>query len=219
LKLTYNPAIFDAADIDSAKQIILTPEGGSTEDRWIIETPFLLDFYARAVSLTPSTVVLDYGCGIGRLSKGLIERHGCSVIGVDISARMRAMAVEYVNSDRFVVCAPAGLDAMARRGLRCDTAVAAWVLQHCLSPAEDVARLAGVLKPNGGLLVLNNIHRAVPTTEKVWENDGLDILEMLKRQFTLEFHGKLPPDKTTASLASLHFLAVFSNRLASTPAL
>jgi SAM-dependent methyltransferase len=96
---SYNAGIFDVADLDGARRIILTPEGGQTTDqRWNCETPYLTGLIADNLKLTAGSVVVDYGCGVGRLAKELISRHGCRVIGVDISANMRALADRYVGS-------------------------------------------------------------------------------------------------------------------------
>ena len=105
VKSIYDPRIFDAADLESAKFVILTPTPDmTTNERWEAETRNLVGLLGRIMPLDGNSCVLDYGCGIGRLAKGLIDRYGCRVVGVDISARMREFAREYVQSDRFVVC-------------------------------------------------------------------------------------------------------------------
>src|SRR5690349_14906824 len=98
---TYDPAIFDVADEATAKRIILTPDGRSTDERWRVETPGLATLAGASLALDQDSLVLDYGCGIGRMAKALIERFGCRVVGVDISPRMREMAPAYVSSEKF----------------------------------------------------------------------------------------------------------------------
>ena len=58
----------------------------------------------QALAPNSDMVVLDYGCGVGRLAKAMIEAKGCAVIGLDISARMRTLAQDYVASDRLSPC-------------------------------------------------------------------------------------------------------------------
>lgn len=207
----YDPAVFDVVDMLTAQRIILTSEGSTTEERWKTETPYLADLISQTLKLSPDMTVLDYGCGIGRVAKELINRNGCSVVGVDMSESMRALAPEYVQSARFRVCSPQLLDDWIRQGQRFDAAISIWVLQHCLWPAEDISRIKQSLKPSGQLFVLNNIWRAVPVAGGAWENDGVDIKRLLKDQFALVQDGRLPPDKT-AALAATHFWAVFSNQ-------
>jgi SAM-dependent methyltransferase len=209
---TYNPGIFNVPDISWAKKVILTPEDSSTEARWQLETPYVADLISQNIPINFDTIILDYGCGIGRMAKELIARHQCYVIGVDISTNMLQLAYHYVQSDRFCGCSPIMLDALIERGQRFDAAISIWVLQHCLTPAVDIARLKRSLKPDGGLFVLNNIWRAVPTVERGWANDGLDIKKMLAEQFAPIKEGRLPADKITKSMLDIHYWAALLNK-------
>ena len=194
----YFPGIFNVNDIPQAMQIILTPEGGSsTEERWKAETPYLADVIHDTLAITNETIVVDYGCGIGRMAKELISRYGCRVVGVDISPSMRALSVIYVQSDRFFCCSPLMLDAMTERGFRFDAAISIWVLQHCDQPSDDVVRIRNALKVDGRLFVLNSMYRAVPALDYgkfKWHNDGVDLRTMLTREFELDKDGHLPPN-------------------------
>src|SRR6185436_7844642 len=98
---TYNPGVFAVGSIEQAKSIILTPEDSTTEARWRTETGYLAELIASHLALDSASVVLDYGCGIGRIAKELIQRTKCTVLGVDISPNMRALAPQYVQSDLF----------------------------------------------------------------------------------------------------------------------
>jgi SAM-dependent methyltransferase len=135
-------------------------------------------------------VVLDYGCGVGRLAKAMIETSGCSVIGVDISQSMRQLARDYVGSDRFIVVSSGQYDTMVHGGLRVHAAIAVWVLQHCLKPAEDIARIRRSLVPDGGVFVLNMPKRAVPKLDGgdkfSFDPDEIDIAAMLRREFHVQ---------------------------------
>jgi cyclopropane fatty-acyl-phospholipid synthase-like methyltransferase len=113
------------------------------------------------LQLTAGSVVVDYGCGIGRLAKELISRYGCRVVGVDISSKSRALAERYVGSDRFLTCAPEGLDVLG--AAFADAALAVRVLQHCPHVADDLHRIKQVLKPDGRLFVANEKRRFIPT--------------------------------------------------------
>jgi SAM-dependent methyltransferase len=128
----YFPEIFHAADALSARDIILTNEGpgADTETRWACETPYVLDLLRGQMPLAPDSLILDYGCGIGRMAKAMIDATGCSVIGLDVSPSMRALAVDYVASDRFVAVSPGQFDRLVQAGLLVDATIAIWVLQH-----------------------------------------------------------------------------------------
>ena len=186
---TYSPFVFDVSTVAHAKAIILTQEDErTTDERWEIETPYFLDLIGK-MNIKPEHTVLDYGCGIGRLSKGMIDRFGCKVLGVDISASMREMAIDYVASDCFMVCHP---DVLHTFGDGFDAAIAVWVLQHCFKPKEDIARIRNAVKRGGQVLVVNNIHRALPTVEYGWADDGVSIRQLLGVRFDCAEEG--PPD-------------------------
>ena len=155
-QVVYQPGVFETRDLASARSIILTAEPGTTTDeRWEYETAYLADDIGRLPGIEGNSCVLDYGCGIGRVSKALIERLGCFVLGVDISAGMRELATGYVRSERFSVCSPEMLDRMIAGGFRATHACANWVLQHCAAPTIDIARIESALVPRGSIYVLN----------------------------------------------------------------
>jgi SAM-dependent methyltransferase len=211
MPLTYNPEIFSIKDLEQARRIILTAESSTTDERWKTETPMVAELVARHNDLGPGSLVLDYGCGIGRMAKELIERHNCRVIGIDISQSMRALSVEYVNSDSFFACPPGMLNVLVDRGLRFDAAISIWVLQHCLKPADDIGTLRRAVKPGGGLLVLNNVHRAVPTRENGWANDGIDIRKTLGNTFVTQAEETLFSPVVPSSLSGITFWAAYRN--------
>jgi SAM-dependent methyltransferase len=205
MPLTYDPSIFAVPDERRAREIILTGEGASSAARWETETPYLADVIARTVPLSPQTLLLDYGCGIGRLAKEMIARHNCTVIGVDISPDMRALAPSYVKSDRFTVCSPEVFHAMCSRGLRFDAALAIWVLQHCFDPVAEVAAIAASLKSAGHFFVLNNSKlRVVPTKEVTWANDGVDVWREIEQRFRQIEEGVMPEQITPPTLIKAH---------------
>ncbi len=211
MALTYHPEIFDVRTAEQAKSIILTAElGAATDERWEKETPYLAEMIESQVAPTPQSVILDYGCGIGRLSKAMIERFGCRVVGVDISASMRALAADHVNSERFIVCAPHGLDWLVSQGVRVDGAISIWVLQHCLKPQEDIERIRASMRPSARLFIVNNKLRAIPTREAGWADDGADVRTMLLEKFDLEREGVPAPEHVSNHLSEVTFWASYS---------
>jgi len=101
MALTYDPSVFQVNDLAAAMKIILTEEDSSSDKRWKTETPYAMDLIGQYLTIDRDSLLLDYGCGIGRVAKELIARYGCRVIGTDISAQMRALAPSYVNSTDF----------------------------------------------------------------------------------------------------------------------
>ena len=187
--MKYDPSRFDIRNQAEAKSIILTPDSDrSTEQRWRVETPYVAGLCEK-MELDSSSVVLDYGCGIGRLSKALIEQYGCFVVGVDISQNMRALAVDYVQSDRFLVCHP---NMLAFVNIRCDAAIAVWVLQHCPNLDRDVANIRGALAGGDRLFVLNEKHRCIPV-DGGWSDDGKSVNDALDKTFALDTMNRADP--------------------------
>src|SRR5215813_620441 len=70
-RLRYFPEVYNVADENSARQIILTNdgEGADTAARWAAETPYLIELFQTTLNLRPDTLLLDYGCGIGTGSR------------------------------------------------------------------------------------------------------------------------------------------------------
>lgn len=210
MAFTYDPGVFDVADAEGARRIILTPEGIPTDERWTRETPYLADLLGEALQLQRGQVVLDYGCGIGRMALALIERFGVIVIGVDSSRAMRSLA--YGRNLSFTVLSPGDFDEWSEAGVY-DAAIAVWVLQHCLKPADDVARIARVLKPGARLGVVNNIHRAVPTHQGIWADDGISIDATVMAALPRDAKGRLDAAHVGDVVAGATFWATYRKPL------
>jgi len=92
--------------------------GISMEERWKIETPLfakaiLQQYFGKfdcATCVPNSPIILDYGCGVGRLSKEILIKSPHSLVtGVDASTEMMTEAKAYVANERFNTCAPENL--------------------------------------------------------------------------------------------------------------
>lgn len=205
MRVTYNPLVFEQPTEAAAKAIIVTPEGGlSTEHRWEHETPYVAGLIGEQLALQPGELVLDYGCGIGRIARALIERFDVRILGVDISQAMRGLAPAYVASPNFSVVSGEMLRRLVEAGLKADAAIAVWVLQHCVRPQEDIALIREALRGGGRLFVLNNCQRVVPTLEIGWADDYLDIKRLVNEAFSLNDQGQ-PSSSIGESLASKTF--------------
>jgi 2-polyprenyl-3-methyl-5-hydroxy-6-metoxy-1,4-benzoquinol methylase len=197
--LKYLPEIFDTKTVADAKQIILTQErpDAPSEARWAAETPYTVNLISGLIPLDASMTILDYGCGVGRMSKALIDHCGCRAIGVDISQSMRDMARDYVASERFMALSPDECDVMIKAGMRVDLAICVWVLQHCYTPEQDIQRIAAALTRNAAVFVLNMPKRAIPVMAAqrdqesfAWATDNKDVRKLLLDRFDLEAQGE-----------------------------
>lgn len=204
----YRPDVFEVETIDQAKRIILTAEDTTTDERWRVETPYLADAIGEFLDPGKDSVVIDYGCGIGRLSKELIQRHECTVLGVDISLSMRQLAPAYVGDARFAVAPRTAFKALIDKGMRADAAIAIWSLQHCVKPADDIALIRYALKPGGLLFVCNTFHSAVPT-DAGWADLGGDVRGLLCERFEELAHDPLSAEHTTDFIAGIGYLGKY----------
>jgi len=194
-QLVYNPGVFDADTMDKAKQLSVVAGTPIPENiRWGEEVKMLCNTMARELMLRRGDLILDYGCGVGRLAKELCAL-GCDVVGVDISPTMRRYAVEYVNAPgHFVALAPEELQLLVNKGLRCDHALVAWMLQHSPNVYADIIFILKALKGLGGVMVADNRQmRLVPVRgENPWCNDNVDIWRQLELQLGIRSNTAYP---------------------------
>lgn len=179
--MKYHKQTFDPLNLAHAKDIVLVPDP-SRPHKFQEETDFLVEFMKTHTPLTKESVVLDFGCGMGRVAKALIERVGCRVIGIDISAPMLHEAQKYVSDGRFN-------PKFSHHTQDIDIALAAFVLQHAEHPEEEIKNIDSALKPGGVVVLVNEPARYVPTEPKngmaVWHDDGINVAELMKKHFTL----------------------------------
>ncbi|MBI1778588.1 MAG: class I SAM-dependent methyltransferase [Proteobacteria bacterium] len=210
-RFSYSSAIFECQTVDAAKQIILT--AGSIEEveaHWREDTPVLAAQLRQHLKLESEHRVMDFGCGIGRLAKPLVEVPGCHVVGVDISASMRRMAVDYVGSSRFSVAAPDEIFPRRADDPGFDAAYALLVIQHCQDPEKELQRISDSLKPTRHFVLVNSTRRWLPT-DKGWASDSIDVLQLASRILRREGMFQ-PPRASTPGGAEAHYGAVFTRR-------
>lgn len=210
---TYNPQVFETSNIDAAKSIILTNEGQvSTEQRWASETPYLCEVLLSKCTISNQAQILDFGCGIGRMSLALLERTDSSLWGADFSSTMRQQALAYVSSDRFTALSPQALDAAVRVGMRFDLAMSVWVLQHCPDLEAEIKRLFLSLKSGGVLFVVDMAHRAIPTHDAGWMDDGLNVKHSLSPYFTLLEEMRYAAPNSPTNLQQIAWIGLFQKK-------
>jgi ubiquinone/menaquinone biosynthesis C-methylase UbiE len=116
---------------------------------------------------------------MGRVSKRLIEKFDCNVIGCDISINMLKFATMHVNNpNKFVTCNKVTMKDLV------DVIISAFVLQHVENPEAEINHLIDILTPGGYLILLDDPQsRFVPTIINPndryvnWHDDGYKISE------------------------------------------
>lgn len=193
-QLVYSPDAFNADTLDKAKQLSLLSGTPIPEKvRWDDEVKMLCSTMARELMLRKGDLILDYGCGVGRLAKELCHL-GCDVVGVDISPSMRRYAMDYVKAPgHFVALSPEELLLLVNKGLRCDHACVAWMFQHSPNVQADIALINRTIKGLGGLFVADNRKmRLVPVQGGQWCNDNVDIWRLLELNFGIRSNTAYP---------------------------
>ncbi len=73
-QMVYSPDAFNVDTMDKARQMSALAGSEMRESiRWGEEINFLCDTMARELMLRKGDLILDYGCGVGRLAKRLCE--------------------------------------------------------------------------------------------------------------------------------------------------
>lgn len=172
--MPYIKEVFDVTTFEHAKHVVLTSDPDNPM-KFENETNFLIDTIAEQNIILKDSVVLDFGCGMGRVSKKLIEKFDCNVIGVDISNTMLTFANIYISKPKKFK--PLNSYNMANT---IDVAISTFVLQHVENPKTEIDIIYNNLKVGGYLILVNENKRYVPSDVDsnryiVWNDDGFDV--------------------------------------------
>ena len=174
--MTYLNQAFEVHSLEQAKSVVLSPDSAQP-NKFEIETNFLIDAVEQLTNIDNHSRVLDYGCGMGRISRELIKRFQCCVIGLDISSTMLYHARQYlIDCDRHKFTPTQNYT----EPNSIDLVLAVLCLQHVQYPQQEIANIARVLRPNGQLILVNSRNRFVPLGVDrdnfvVWYDDGFDV--------------------------------------------
>ena len=158
-ELQYYPEFFDPKDLHDAKDIILGVNGMTLEERWEKETEWMRDALKSFRNFNKDSVVLDFGTGIGRLAKMIIEEFDCTVYGCDISRGMLDYSVEYVGSDKYH---PIFFNELPNYKNFFTNITAAWVLQHIPDSESAIRQLVECSRPKSYMFVTDLKFKSVP---------------------------------------------------------
>lgn len=213
----YSDAVFQVRNQGEAKAIILTPQPGlSVDQRWRSETPYFGQLIRKHVpDFAKRNTLLDYGCGIGRMTLEIMHDKIAYAVGVDTSWQMRALSFDYVRDPRFCVVDPAVLRCFNKGGMDFNIALSVWALQHILEVEDAVELLRKSLQILGGcLFVVNELQRYIPTAPSPglheWVDDGKDVRTLLcSRCKEVIIEGKLDPLIVTQAVSDKTFWGVY----------
>lgn len=182
--MAYLKIAFNADNLDSAKNVVLTPDH-NFPNKFEEETKYLIDTIISKNIITNNSKVVDFGCGMGRISRELINAFDCNVVGIDISEDMRRLSKEYVNNDKFSVYEILEFENYF------DVCLSILVLQHVENPKQEIDRIYKSLVSGGILVLLNENKRYVPTGVIAhgdiqfakWEDDNFNVFNAVDSIF------------------------------------
>jgi demethylmenaquinone methyltransferase/2-methoxy-6-polyprenyl-1,4-benzoquinol methylase len=126
-----------------------------------------------AVAPAPTDRVLDVATGTGLVAAALIERHRCSVVGVDQSEEMLGRAQARQRRDRSFAARCELLRAEAERLPFADGAFDAltftYLLRYVDDPAAVLRELARVVKPGGRIGMIEFGVPSRPLLRRLWQ--------------------------------------------------
>lgn len=175
--MSYIKECFDVTTFNQAKHVVLSNDPNNP-NKFEQETNFLVDTIEQQefISLNENSVVLDFGCGMGRVSKEIIRRFNSKVIGLDISPSMLRFAKLYTGTvDKFEATheynTPNSID----------LALSILALQHAENAQKELDNIIDTLKDNGIFVLLNEHGRWIPTGVDnngfiEWSDDGFDVI-------------------------------------------
>jgi cyclopropane fatty-acyl-phospholipid synthase-like methyltransferase len=149
---------FDYKSVRKAKAVILW------HDDWERATNATLEVIERLDLVHDGDLVVDYGCGIGRITRSLRQKRSARVLAVDRSPAMRAHARDYLPAadlESGQVELLSDLDLLQGRPEltgAVDCVLLIEVAQHVPEAILDdlLPRLAALLAPDGRIFALGN---------------------------------------------------------------
>lgn len=173
---------FEPENLTHAKNIVLTPDPDDP-DKFELETNYLMEVLLNLKIITKESIVIDYGCGMGRLSKPIIDIFNCRVLGIDQSPNMLKYADQYVNNKLFKTSCESCIT-------NADLLISTFVLQHSEHPEQDIDNFYQMLKQGGIVVLVNEHNRYVPvglTNDNyvIWQDDKIDVIELMRKRFSL----------------------------------
>ena len=121
------------------------------------QDPRWRSFLISQVEAGPTDVVLDVACGTAAVSLELVRRYGCRVVGVDQSPEMLAAGRERVaaaGAAERIELMEARAEALPFEDGTFDALTFTYLLRYVDDPAATMAELARVVRPGGGIAML-----------------------------------------------------------------
>lgn len=136
---------------------------GHDYDRWAAILSFGQDprwrrFLVRRVPVAPGERVLDIATGTGAIARAMVQRYGCTVVGVDQSPEMLAGArtrIARAGLDDRIELRLGSAESLELPDASFDGLTAGYLLRYVDEPGATLTRLLRALRPGAPLALLD----------------------------------------------------------------
>jgi ubiquinone/menaquinone biosynthesis C-methylase UbiE len=208
----FNPDFFIPNDLEHAKSIILTSEDSDVSLRWERETEWMMKIIEASMDINSESIVLDWGCGIGRISKMLIDKYKCKVVGVDIQPKMLKYATEYVNSELFTTIDYSNIFTEMSK-IKFTHVFSCWVFQHSNKIQYEIPAIYNSMQYDSQLFVVELDKKAIPNKIGSFYDDDIPTRQILEKFFDPEVIGKIPKKYTTKKIQNMSWWAILNKKM------
>jgi demethylmenaquinone methyltransferase / 2-methoxy-6-polyprenyl-1,4-benzoquinol methylase len=129
-------------------------------------------FLVSRVEATPGETVLDVACGTASVALELVQRHGCTVVGVDQSPDMLAAGrrrVAAAGLDDRISLIEARAEALPFADASFDALTFTYLLRYVDDVGATLRELARVVRPGGRIAGLEFFVPRNPPARLLWE--------------------------------------------------
>jgi demethylmenaquinone methyltransferase / 2-methoxy-6-polyprenyl-1,4-benzoquinol methylase len=150
---------------------------GPTYDRYarllsLGQDPRWRRFLVSRLEVGPDAHVLDVATGTGAVALELVRRYGCSVVGIDRSPEMLAVARRRIAADELganIELLEGRAETLPFAGASFDALTVTYLLRYVDDPAATIRELARVVRPGGTVASLEFGVPQARAARALWE--------------------------------------------------
>jgi demethylmenaquinone methyltransferase / 2-methoxy-6-polyprenyl-1,4-benzoquinol methylase len=150
---------------------------GPTYDRYarllsLGQDPRWRRFLVSRLEVGPDARVLDVATGTGAVALELVRRYGCSVVGIDRSPEMLAVARRRIAADELganIELLEGRAETLPFAGASFDALTVTYLLRYVDDPAATIRELARVVRPGGTVASLEFGVPQARAARALWE--------------------------------------------------